>query len=215
MKTLLSQMAAALVLCERVLADYVDRHHGGDRATAGLAAREALARLATEREARYCVDGTTDDDTFQADGQLPPFVIFDIKEQRNLPGEYPTREGAEKALADLLGMNDVADALDSMAAAATAPELVEGVVVVVSLAGDACSGEDEGVEGRYLAHFEEPVPRDRAATIALDAFHNSIAIGTLDDFDVSVETEDGQRLEEPEDAESYSSTIGAIIRQIA
>lgn len=72
------------------------------------AARAILARIdGNPNGVRYCVDGLThaDPDTaeYQGDGQFAPFVIFDIQEQRNLPGEYETREAAEAALARIDG----------------------------------------------------------------------------------------------------------------
>lgn len=59
-------------------------------------------------EQRYCVDGAVypNDENgplFQGDGQYPPFVIFDIQAQKNLPDHYQTREAAEEALSKLLG----------------------------------------------------------------------------------------------------------------
>lgn len=39
---------------------------------------------------------------FQGDGQYPPFVVFDVDNQQNLPGHYPTREAAEAARLDML-----------------------------------------------------------------------------------------------------------------
>ena len=60
-------------------------------------------------EQRYCVDGAVypNDENgplFQGDGQYPPFVIFDIQGQKNLPGHYQTRGAAEEALSKLLGL---------------------------------------------------------------------------------------------------------------
>lgn len=54
---------------------------------------------------RYCIDGLEFDDpdaAFTGDGQFAPFVIFDIFEQMNLPGEFATRAEAEAALDKLL-----------------------------------------------------------------------------------------------------------------
>ncbi len=55
---------------------------------------------------RYCVDGLEygdPDSPYHGDGQFPPFVIFDIQAQANLPGEYATRAEAEAALAMIDG----------------------------------------------------------------------------------------------------------------
>ena len=65
-------------------------------ADAMLKAREA------KPPARYCVDGCEFGDpqsSYAGDGQFPPFVIFDIEAQQNLPGHYATRAQAEAALA--------------------------------------------------------------------------------------------------------------------
>ena len=62
------------------------------------AARAALAEYDAQ-PIRYVVDGTSEDGTFQGDGENAPFVIFDVNEQTNWPGEYVTREKAEEALA--------------------------------------------------------------------------------------------------------------------
>lgn len=56
------------------------------------------------QQPRYCVDGhdTEDEDSpFQGNGQYPPFVVFDIVAQDNLPGTYRTRNEAE-VVVDLL-----------------------------------------------------------------------------------------------------------------
>lgn len=93
--------------------------------------------------------------------------------------------------------------------------LLEGAVIVVALTGVSCTDlADEGIEGRYLAHFEQPVDAVEAASVALDAFHGNTAIGVLDDFDIHVETEDGAILSEPDGAEAYASTVGAFITRI-
>ena len=44
------------------------------------------------------VDGTAEDGTYQGDGELPPFVIYNVDKQENLPGYYPTRQNANLAL---------------------------------------------------------------------------------------------------------------------
>lgn len=62
---------------------------------------------------RYCVDGLEFNDPdapYAGDGQFPPFVIFDIAEQENLPGHYQTRQEAEEAL-DKLKRDKLQEAL--------------------------------------------------------------------------------------------------------
>lgn len=53
-------------------------------------------------ENRYGVDGAMrpddpDGPEFQGDGEYPPFVVFDVEGQQNLPGHYGTRAEAEAA----------------------------------------------------------------------------------------------------------------------
>jgi hypothetical protein len=55
---------------------------------------------------RLCVDGCEfppdadgeNDSAYVGDGRYPPFVVFDIEQQQNLPGEYATREAAEHVM---------------------------------------------------------------------------------------------------------------------
>jgi hypothetical protein len=51
---------------------------------------------------RYCVDGNDEHGCYAGDGWLPPFVIFNIEAQENLPGYYQTREAAEWSLSILI-----------------------------------------------------------------------------------------------------------------
>lgn len=49
---------------------------------------------------RYTVDGhefRDEDSAFTGDGKYPPFVVFDVDRQENLPGEYGTRSEADHA----------------------------------------------------------------------------------------------------------------------
>ena len=58
---------------------------------------------------RYCVDGhefENHDSELLGDGQFPPFYIFDIQEQDNLPGSYPTRKEAEAVMQKLIPVDD-------------------------------------------------------------------------------------------------------------
>lgn len=51
---------------------------------------------------RYVVDGhefPNEESNFLGDGEYPPFVIFDVDRQENLPGEYGTRTEADQAAA--------------------------------------------------------------------------------------------------------------------
>lgn len=63
--------------------------------------------------------------------------------------------------------------------------------------------EDVGVSGIYQVTLEVEDPDDIAGA-ALDAFHEEVPIGMLDDFDFSVFDPDGQPMTERDDYESYS-----------
>lgn len=48
---------------------------------------------------RYIVDGKEsphEESNYMADGQYPPFVVFDVDRQENLSGEYPARAEAQQ-----------------------------------------------------------------------------------------------------------------------
>lgn len=75
--------------------------HGVVEKAAPAANEQAIDPSAPEN--RYTVDGAVypndpEGPLFQGDGQYPPFVIFDVTAQENLPKQYPTREAAETAL---------------------------------------------------------------------------------------------------------------------
>lgn len=63
---------------------------------------------------RYCVDGLEFDDPdapYAGDGQFPPFVIFDIEKQENLPGEYDSRVEAEQVMRAMAEIPNMIQAL--------------------------------------------------------------------------------------------------------
>lgn len=70
---------------------------------------------------RYCVDGhefSSRNSEMLGDGKYPPFRIFDMQEQRNLPGEYRTREDAESIAVMLRsGLLSAAPTTDQLASA--------------------------------------------------------------------------------------------------
>lgn len=66
--------------------------------------------------------------------------------------------------------------------------------------------EDRSVQGVYRVYVPAHICNEQAASIALDAFHESVAVKVLDDFDISVfDAKVGRALYEAEDAESYAN----------
>lgn len=75
-------------------------------ARAALAAHDLQRQEAASRAMRieqgvprYIVDGRefpNEESNYMADGRYPPFVVFDVDKQENLPGEYGTRDEAEQ-----------------------------------------------------------------------------------------------------------------------
>lgn len=68
--------------------------NGGEAASRALRLKQGLPR--------YIVDGhefRNDESNFVGDGRYPPFVIFDVDLQENLPGEFGTRAEAEQVAA--------------------------------------------------------------------------------------------------------------------
>lgn len=58
-----------------------------------------------------CVDGINENDkTFQGDGTLPPFVVFDKISQKNIAGPFETRQEAEAHRLEILnGLKPIFD----------------------------------------------------------------------------------------------------------
>ncbi|MCE6959330.1 hypothetical protein LAZ40_09730 [Cereibacter sphaeroides] len=95
---------------------------------------------------------------------------------------------------------------------------LDRLYIIVS--GDATEDEDAEVAGLYLAEMREadpgeaPSDGDRAGA-ALDEFHDSVAIGVLDDFTIRIFDEDGAEILQPEDYEEHSwqhlaAAVGSI-----
>ena len=79
--------------------------HGVVEKTALAANEQTIEPSAPEN--RFTVDGAVypndpEGPLFEGDGKYPPFVIFDVMAQDNLPGQYLTREAAETARLELL-----------------------------------------------------------------------------------------------------------------
>lgn len=92
------------------------------------------------------------------------------------------------------------------AAAADHEELVSEAFVIAERVADECSDdEDREVAGRYHVTFEPPVAREHVARLALDEFHDTVAVGVLDDFEFTVEDADGTELAETESGASANS----------
>lgn len=78
--------------------------------------------------------------------------------------------------------------------------------------------EDAEVDGVYQVHFFDCVsalPLEKRAAIALDIFHSSIAIGTLDDFDIAVVDHLNRAVAQDEAHESYSASDDGSVEKIA
>lgn len=93
------------------------------------AAKEALALAepVTDKPVgaspRYVVDGhefPNDESSLLGDGGFPPFVVFDVEAQDNLPGTYATREAAQE-VADRLNLAPVGAGPDAAIAAVIPP----------------------------------------------------------------------------------------------
>lgn len=63
---------------------------------------------------------------------------------------------------------------------------------------------DTRVQGLYSVEVPDDAPPGIAAGIALDRFHSTIAVGTLDDFAFTVVDKDGKEIVEADDYEAYS-----------
>ncbi len=86
----------------------------------------------------------------------------------------------------------------------------------------ALDPEDEGLHGRYLIRVEQSVPIQKRASAALDVFHAHVAIEVLDDFEISVRSEDERLLRQDESHENYSlegagefgGLVGSIFNEV-
>lgn len=96
---------------------------------------------------RYIVDGheaPNEESSFLADGKYPPFVIFDVDKQENLPGEYGTRDEAERVARAKNGAEMPArDVVDPDVAVATPSEPAFGAVWQISQTLTDRNGEIE------------------------------------------------------------------------
>jgi hypothetical protein len=68
------------------------------------------------------------------------------------------------------------------------------VMIVVEQKTDITANEDIDVQGTYGIFFNEKVPLDRAADVALEIFFNNISITTLDDFETHIIDQEGNTL---------------------
>ena len=91
------------------------------------------------------------------------------------------------------------------------------VSVRVTVTGEPTDSEDDEVPGVYdlLAHLSRPIDianlkPNEAGAIAqavLDTFHGNVAIGCLDDFTITVTTDDGIALEEMAQADDHDDEL--------
>lgn len=81
---------------------------------------------------------------------------------------------------------------------------VDGEPVFIKVDGRPTHPEDEGLPGVYLVAVPEKTTPEDQASIALDCFHEHMAIKVLDDFEIRAIGEDGRELPEKEDAAPYT-----------
>lgn len=132
-----------------------------EAATASQAAEAQTTVETLQAEDRYAVDGAVypDDENgplFEGDGQYPPFVIFDIQAQENLPDRYPTREEAEKALALMLA--EIGADRSDQKPAVTGLRLAETIGTGSNLFAVCVKGEDWDGSAQWLVrgdHFKD------------------------------------------------------------
>lgn len=78
--------------------------------------------------------------------------------------------------------------------------------------------EDAEVPGLYKVLFNQDVSsltREKQASMALDIFHSTIAIGTLDDFDIMVVDNNGQAVGQDDSHEDYSSSKAGDVEKVS
>lgn len=93
-KSFAEQVARNLEHEERLLAAINSPPHGDEAASRALRLKQGMPR--------YIVDGhefRNDESNYMSDGRYPPFVVFDVDLQENLPGEFGTRAEAEEVAA--------------------------------------------------------------------------------------------------------------------
>jgi len=66
------------------------------------------------------------------------------------------------------------------------------------------SEEDADIAEEYAVGIDDDVPESDVAGVALDVFHDNIAVDCLDDFEFTVKDSKGVEILEPEDYEGYS-----------
>lgn len=133
-------------------------------------------------------------------------------------------------LANYSDCSDMGTARNRLATAARQIELVSKAfsadsqwdgVVYICVTGDATDSEDEAVPGVYEIAIDDsenidlsdPDHQNAVAKAALDCLHSKIAIGTLDDFQITALLEDGSTLSEdavPSQLELTAHLDGAI-----
>ena len=77
------------------------------------------------------------------------------------------------------------------------------MLVLIHVTGTPTDEEDAAVPGTYAVEVDDDLPAADVPSAALDAFHESLPIGVLDDFTIAVRTPDGTDLIEREDAAGY------------
>jgi hypothetical protein len=90
---------------------------------------------------------------------------------------------------------------------------LRSVLINVALR-EGCEDPDDAV-GLWEVELNEDYPPGIAAGAAKDIFHSSVAIETLDDYEIdTLDPETRERIDEDEDYESYSQSQCGKIRRI-
>ena len=79
------------------------------------------------------------------------------------------------------------------------------IVVATHISQTFTDVEDREIPGRHAIEVDEDTPVNLLASVALDVFHDQVAVGTLDDFSFRVEDEHGNQLVETDKHEAYSA----------
>ncbi|GAB0154667.1 hypothetical protein [Marinobacterium sp. BA1] len=109
--------------------------------------------------------------------------------------DYGLKEEDNQGLAIVNRIQDVMKAVNGIEAAHIKTDKTVPVIIsVTAREGAELDEDDETIPGRYLIRVPGNIPEEHLAAAALDAFHDKIPIGVLDDFDIV--TTDGRSGEE-------------------
>lgn len=78
------------------------------------------------------------------------------------------------------------------------------VIASTDAAEDALDVDDRTVAGTYDVYLSGDTPADKLEAAALDAFHTSVAVAVLDDFEFSVRDTNDKIIEDAVESDSYT-----------